>query len=84
MLDAERLVDRLDAGGDFAGVAAGPVGSAEDDNHGRLLRSVVGCVYYFAITTSDVAAEVTRRISSLSAFRLLTSAATVTPSRLSK
>ena len=38
MWHAKRLVDRLDVGGDFARVAAGPVGSAENDNHGYYLR----------------------------------------------
>ena len=39
---------------------------------------------HYAIAISDVAAEVTRRISSSREFRLLTSAATFAPNRSSK
>lgn len=34
---AERFVNRLNVGGDFACVASGPVGSTDDDNHGNTL-----------------------------------------------
>ena len=48
------MINRLDLCGDFARVAAGPVGATDDDNHGHVLCRAAGFVQHFAKRSTGV------------------------------